>query len=123
MVFINHTPPLIMSQLPLIHHHFQSHGCRVIEAGRKRKNKCRVGLTRLLRKGNVDGSKIRLSHFMALRANTVVCVCVCDSLWVLRYLVCHSLRVKYLSDMRTFLLSDMFTLARFSTITHSHLSL
>lgn len=39
------------------------------------------------------------------------------------YLVCHSLRAKYLDDMRTFLLPDMFIQARFSTITHSHLSL
>lgn len=39
------------------------------------------------------------------------------------YLVCQSLRVKYLDDMRTFLLPDMFIQACFSTITHSYLSL
>lgn len=31
MVLINHLLPLIMSQLLLIHHHFQSHACREIQ--------------------------------------------------------------------------------------------
>lgn len=33
MVLINHLPPLIMSQLPLIHHHYQSHACRETHGG------------------------------------------------------------------------------------------
>lgn len=61
---------------------------------------------------------------MALEANTVMWQSLGDfSLGDFSYLVCHSLRVKYLDDMRTFLLPDMFIQARFSTITHSHLSL
>lgn len=42
MVLINHLPPLIMSQLPLIHHHYQSHACRETHwggAGGRRKQK------------------------------------------------------------------------------------
>lgn len=35
MVLINHLPPLIMSQLPLIHHHFQSHACRETQWGKE----------------------------------------------------------------------------------------
>lgn len=52
MVLINHLPPLIMSQLPLIHHHFQSHACRKIQSGKKKEkqtefaNKVAVGRKR-----------------------------------------------------------------------------
>lgn len=37
MVLINHLLPLIMSQLLLIHQHFQSHACREIQREREEK--------------------------------------------------------------------------------------
>lgn len=46
MVLINHLPPLIMSQLPLIYHHFQSHACREMRQEEGKTNI--VGLTRWL---------------------------------------------------------------------------
>lgn len=126
MVLINHRPPLIMSQLPLIHHHFQSHACRETHRRKKEEKKNKYSwLTRwLCKKVHVKGFEMRLSHSYCIRSQ--YCNLVEHGDFSPRdfcYLVCHSLRVKYLADMRTFLLPDMFIQASFSTITHSHLSL
>lgn len=121
MVLINHLPPLIMSQLLVIYHHFQSHACREIQR-EKKKNK-HSWLTRwLFLRGYVKCSKMRLSHSKGFRSQYCNMERGDFSPGDFSYLVCHSLRVKYLDDMRTFLLPDMFIQARFSTITHSHLS-
>lgn len=87
--------------------------------GRSRKNK-HGWLTRwLFGKEYVKCFKMRLSHSYGIRSQYSNVVERADfSLGDFSYLVCHSLRVKYLDDRRTFLLTDMFIQACFSTITH-----
>lgn len=106
-VHINHLPPLIMSHLPLIHHHYQSHASREAQwLGEKNKH---GWLARwLFQKGYVKHSKLRHAHSDGIRSQYCNVECGDFRPGDFSYLVCHSLSVKYRDDMRTFLLPDMF---------------
>lgn len=125
MVLINHLLPLIMSQLLLIHQHFQSHACREIQREREEKQTepaNKLAVEKKKENKYVKCSKLRLSLFKGFGSQYRNTEQGDFILGDFSYLVCHSLRAKYQDDMRTFLLPDMFIQARFSAITHSHLS-
>lgn len=99
---------------------------RNTEGGRRRKKNKHSLLTRWLFEKRIcrNASECNCHILKALDADTVMWQKHGDfSPGDFSYLVCHSLRIKYLDDMRTFLLPDMFIQAGFSAITHSHLSL